>query len=57
MKKQYIQPEMMLIQLNHSASLLAGSPVVVGMSSEEVDNSEALSRQGRFFDDDEEEEY
>ena len=57
MKKQYIQPEMKLIQLNHSASLLAGSTVVVGMSYEEANNSEALSRQGRFFDDDEEEEY
>ena len=57
MKKQYIQPEMMLIQLNDSTSLLAGSTVVVGMSYEEANNSEALSRQGRFFDDDEEEEY
>ncbi len=56
MKKQYIQPEMMLIQLNHSASLLAGSPVA-GMSSSSQNSSEALSRQGRFFDDDEEEEY
>ena len=55
MKKQYIQPEMMLIQLNDSTSLLAGSTVVVGMSYEEANNSEALSRQGRFFDDEEEE--
>lgn len=55
MKKQYIQPEMMLIQLNHSASLLAGSPV--GMSSGSQNNDVALSRRGNFFDDDEEEEY
>ena len=54
MKKQYIQPEMMLIQLNHSASLLAGSPVV-GMSSESQNNNAALSRRGNFFDDEEEE--
>lgn len=53
MKKQYIQPEMMLIQLNHSASLLAGSQV--GMSSENQNNNEALSRRGNFFDDEEEE--
>ena len=61
MKKQYIQPEMKLIQLNHSTSLLAGSQVVVGMSYEDADNSAALSRRGNFFDDekfdDEEEEY
>ena len=57
MKKQYIQPEMMLIQLNHSTSLLAGSPVVVGMSSDDADNSEALSRRARFSEWEEEEEY
>lgn len=46
MKKQYIQPEMMLIQLNDSTSLLAGSQI--GMSSEEQNNNVALSRRSRF---------
>lgn len=55
MKRIYIKPEMMLIQLNHSTSLLAGSPVVVGMSSEDADNSKALSPRGNFFDYEEEE--
>lgn len=53
MKKQYIQPEIMLIQLNHSTSLLGGSQV--GMSSESQNNNAALSRRGNFFDDEEEE--
>lgn len=55
MKKQYFQPEMMLIQLNHSASLLAGSQV--GLSSDSQNNNAALSRRRRvnFFDDEEEE--
>jgi hypothetical protein len=53
MKKQYIQPEMMLIQLNHSASLLAGSQV--GMSSDSQNNNAALSPRGNFFDYEEEE--
>ena len=54
MKKQYIQPKMLLIQLTHSASLLAGSPVE--MSGEEQSNDKALSRGGRYFFDDDDEE-
>lgn len=53
MKKQYNQPKIMLIQLNHSASLLAGSQV--GMSSDSQNNNVALSRRFNFFDDEEEE--
>lgn len=51
MKKQYIQPQMEVVIVQHTASLLAGS---AGSVSNSTTSADQLSRQfdGPWFDDD-----
>lgn len=53
MKKTYIEPKMQEIRLNTSNIICASNLGIAGETTTGADIKEADSREGRFFDDDE----
>ena len=53
MKKTYIEPKMQEIRLNISNIICASNLGIAGEKASEAGITEADSREGRFFDDDE----
>lgn len=54
MKKQYIQPQMVAIEMKYTTTLMSGSGTL-GVGTGTMSADDALSRRGNFFDDEEEE--
>ena len=59
MKKTYFAPEIEVVTIQSASSMLAGSPTMTLNNGEEdiVEGSNALSRGGGFWDDDEDEDF